>query len=299
MSSVPIANIAKLLLLALSCHLILAQNLRNLVDPATTVKKEHDENRPVIYTFFEMKLRRDGILDLNGEHDKMLATWSNAWSEAGWDPRILTLEDAKKHPEFEKYSAPIMEITDPTAFIYGNSYNYMCLMRWLAMAAQNKDGWMSDYDTFPLSVKAKDGLDLPHKGRFTVYARYVPCLMSGSAKEWNRMAKSVIERVLQHMEEKGNHLTYSDMYALEDIYHKSSNAYISEQRVQPRYPYLENDKINCEDLEFRYAFHLSHASATNAKKAGIFPKDFHEQSRHKYVKKIIRDWKEQCNPATK
>jgi hypothetical protein len=82
-------------------------------------------------------------------------------------------------------------------------------------------GWMSDYDVVPLksivpkeyfeppkrlSKKDMDGINgfpLPNKGGFTVYANdgRVPSHMSGSAKEWDRMAKSLLDLAHDHTDD--------------------------------------------------------------------------------------------------
>jgi len=267
----------------------------NLRDPKTVVKKE--ENRPPMYTFFQMKLRRDGALDSGGKHEEMLEAWSKAWYDRGWEPIVLNLEDAKKHPDFEHYSSRFENLTPDEAFIFGGSYNYMCLMRWLAIAAQRTDAFMSDYDTFPMHIKANDGHYLPNGGKFTVYERVVPSLMSASASEWDSLAKQVIENVLDKFEKEGTQGVYSDMYALEDVYKRSPNhakAYIAERRVDS-YPYISLHKMDCERTDNVLALHLSHAYTGRARDAGLIPESISDNDRYLYSQMIMKDWKEQCS----
>ena len=266
-----------------------ALNLRN---PSTTVMKENNE-RPIIYTFFQMKTRRDGFLDYDGQHEKILNSWADAWRQAGWDPRVLTLEDAKKHKDFKKYSDQFMKLKSTDSFIYAGSYNYMCLMRWLAMAALKKNAWMCDYDTFPLHLTVKDGLILPNDGKFTVYERFVPSLMSGNAEEWDRLAISVIEKVLEHFDKFGLKETYSDMYALEDVWHSWKKAYISERMVY-HFPYSRERKVDCELTEGILAFHLSHASTAHARSKGLIPKTTTAENRADLYRILLEDTRQQC-----
>jgi len=80
---------------------------------------------------------------------KTLDLWREAWSEAGWEPKILTLQDAKRHPRFAHYEKKLYEqvriLHNPV------EYNRMCFLRWLAMAAAG-GGFMSDYDVLPLGL---------------------------------------------------------------------------------------------------------------------------------------------------
>jgi len=60
-------------------------------------QEDRDRDRPVIYTFFELKrLDKNGERDTAGEHyhQDLLDTWTQLWSDAGWEPRILSLADA-------------------------------------------------------------------------------------------------------------------------------------------------------------------------------------------------------------
>jgi len=288
----------KLLLLAaitsIQTNLVIGGNLR---DPST-VEEKNEQKRPKIYTFFEMKLRRDGVMDWDGKHDEMIDHWTNTWTRRGWDARILTLEDAKKHRDFQKYSDIIMRLTPDKSFIYGGSYNYMCLMRWLAVAAQGEDAFMSDYDTFPFHIKPADGLYLPNGGKFTVYDRFVPSLMSGSAEEWDRLAIGVVERVLKHFQTKGFKARYSDMYSLESLWLESPDRdkfYISERKVES-YPYEERGKLDCDRTQNTLALHLSHDMTQHAVEDGLISDEYHEKNRYKMFNVIMHDWTNQCAP---
>jgi len=75
-------------------------------------------------------------------HMKLMAAWETAWRAKGWETRVLTMDDSRKHPDFKK-------MDDILARLKVSQYNRRCFFRWLAMAA-NGGGWMSDYDTFPL-----------------------------------------------------------------------------------------------------------------------------------------------------
>ena len=92
-----------------------------------------------------------------------VSTEEKAWTDAGWETRVLTLEDAKRSPEFKNVNRRIDRI--PRG---GNAeYERLCYLRYLAMNAVG-GGWMSDMDTVPTRLSPDIGL--PNAGRFTVYA---------------------------------------------------------------------------------------------------------------------------------
>ena len=268
-----------------------------LRDPRTLVQKE--KKRPPMYTFFQMKrISTGGRLDTNGKHEEMLETWKKSWYTRGFDPIVLNLEDAKKHPAFEHYSSKFEKLTSDDAFIFGGSYDYMCLMRWLAMAAQGVDAFMSDYDTYPFHIRADYGYNLPNGGNFTAYQIMVPCLMSASASEWERLARLVIDNVLEKFEADGTRGVYSDMFALADVYNKSpvhDRAFISENRVSG-YPYIDKDNIDCEGTKDTLALHLAHHSTKTARKRRLLPENVNDNQRYKFYFMMMKDWVEQCSP---
>ena len=205
-----------LLSLLLFCNGPLAASV-NLRVPSTEVNRREQE-RPVIYTFYQLEQKPSGKLDKMKDHQMLIDAWSVAWTDSGWDPIVLTLEDAKQHPDFEYYNDLFISKTNEN---FVGSYNYFFFMRWLAVAAQNQDAFMSEYDTFPLSIEVEDGIDLPNKGAFTGYERFIPSLMSGSANEWSRMAKAVLDRGIKKFDDNGPNVFYSDLLALRDALKES------------------------------------------------------------------------------
>ena len=172
-----------------------------------------EEGMPVIHTFFEKVDQATGMTD---EADRaLIKAWLDAWREAGWRPVVLTLEDARMHPDFEDLDRILGD------FPFGN-YDRNCFIRWIAMGAPHVNGgWMSDYDTFPLNDFTKEGLNdrLPNGGRLTVYEAtdtrkwFVPSLVSGSEDEWTEMAWTLIKNYEMHTLRN----FWSDMYALDDV----------------------------------------------------------------------------------
>ena len=75
---------------------------------------------------------------------KLIELWKKSWSNYGWDPQVLSLDDAKKHPSYneidlENYSSNLYKHS-----INGYEYLQLCYARWFAYGLF--DGAWSDYD---------------------------------------------------------------------------------------------------------------------------------------------------------
>jgi hypothetical protein len=71
----------------------------------------------------------------------LIDVWARSWTKQGWEPVVLTEDDARKHPNFSYYKEKFWAL--PTG--YGHDYEGACFMRWLAVA-QAGGGMMVDYD---------------------------------------------------------------------------------------------------------------------------------------------------------
>ena len=246
-----------------------------LSKPATI----NNGGRPKMHTFFT---------PVSASPDTaLLDAWQKEWYEAGWEPVILTVKDAKKHEDYNKFieafGAAEHSLSD---------YDRMCFLRWLAMASSG-GGWMSDYDTFPLYSKVHtDGHNLPNGGNFTGYSRHVPNLVSGSEAEWNRMANLIFLSYKLHTDG-----FWSDMRSLLEI-HDTIDGYVYQtDSISLEKVYLddlEKGRIErplalgqkCGLLTGMRAIHFSHADCEVT--------GFCEKDRTK-AQLWIESWREKCN----
>jgi len=137
-----------------------------------------DSRRPeqVMHTYFSNTVIGG---DTAAGHNETLRVWSEWWRAAGFEPVILSESDARQHPAYA--SLRKLYLTLPT--VNNPEYELACFMRHLAMAAVG-GGWLSDYDTVPLRMRAPAAFD----AAYTVHGGFVPALVSGSATEWERVA---------------------------------------------------------------------------------------------------------------
>jgi len=202
-------------------------------------------------------------------HKKLMAAWEESWGKKGWETRVLTLDDARKHPDYEK-------MNESLARLDVSEYNRRCFFRWLAMAA-NGGGWMSDYDTFPLNFDAEVGAKLGQYGFFTSFEKHVPSLVSANKSEWERMVQTMITLLGNRNLEDG---FISDMIMLKNIKDsmgkkagRFGKALVMGDSFKVAYKLVDESKreVNCIRLRNMLAIHLSHASIDEAQQSGKFP----------------------------
>lgn len=250
---------------------------------------------PIVYTFFELKRHITGNLVDGQPFEKQLIVWSNLWKKAGFKPIVLTMEDAKKHPDYEKYSKAIAT----SGNLYEGGYEHMCFMRWLAMAAHGNGGWMADIDLFPMGITPGEGFSLPNDGRFTSSDLHVPSLLSGSPEEWRRMSTAILDYGIERIKTTQD---YTDMFAMMHMYEEYPNTYIQENRVWRGLPYKSKGVMDCQAIRNNIAVHLSHRSVDIGIQRGLIDYDGDEKDIHKFIEgnrailapRVDMAWREQC-----
>jgi len=238
--------------------------------------------RPVMHTFYEK---------VSVGEDDLLEVWKEEWSSLGFEARVLTLEDAKKHPYFLEMEALMTPL-------FGGGYDAMCFYRWLAMAASG-GGWMSDYDTFPTNFPTVEGLNLPNGGKFTSFEDHIPCLLSGSANEWTRVSRLLMDAVHRvEIEPK------SDMHTFELIRGDENHGVDYRERtanLREGFVYQSPRTVDCDAMAVGRAIHIAHRYTIHAFQKGLFPfqdevNNYDEafQRRAEAIKVFMDDWKKQC-----
>jgi len=177
-------------------------------------------NRPLIFTFVE------GI-------DDLVEVWKEAWSNAGFAPIVLSLQDVKRHPKYKYF----LSILDRDHFQDGiDKINYFCLLRWIAMSVSG-GGWLADYDIFPINIKPS--LTLPNDGNFTGHSGLLPALLSGSAAEWNRMSKLIFTIYERKIAQKISF--WSDFLSMKEIKSIDNFSFAVKQETIDLYDFYVND----------------------------------------------------------
>lgn len=126
---------------------------------------------PYVYTYYE----QDNILD---DRSWWVDVWAETWARFGWIPVLLTEKDARKHPEFGKFFAHVVQL--PT--VNPARYELNCYLRWLAFdiaGKKNGIGATSDADVLNYGLLADDAL--PGNNDFSVLDESCcPCAAIGN-----------------------------------------------------------------------------------------------------------------------
>jgi len=227
--------------------------------------------RPVMYTFFEKMSDEERHTGMDEDaDDQLLRAWREKWTQAGWDAVVLNMDHARRHPRFTEFQEKIQLIPMKGTGGAGLNrlYNELCFYRWLAMAAVG-GGWMSDYDVFPVGygsgTEAMQSNELPNAGSFSVHSIVpgsqgagIPCLMSGSDVEWERMAFTILQNGVEHSQESH----WTDMFALMDLRYNKYLYHWSDSVVDGLDVLTQHEfgKEDCELVRNKRAVHFSHYS---------------------------------------
>lgn len=331
-------------------------DLRNITDAArrslrsaSNFVDDGDDDRPVMHTFFHGIIKTTAPTKRefrrHASDAKMLETWEESWQAAGFRTKILTLQDAEKHPVFQTYVSELEKVPLLGSGGTGKNalYNALCFYRWLAMATVEGGGWMCDYDVLPLHIsgatlpsetpggalvepmESGNPLGLPNEGRFTVYAGGVPALMSGTAEEWTRMARTILWFSIKKSREEPERL-FSDMLAVLGL--KKEGVYIDENYMlgakeilppptpledleggkgddgtERKFSKEEEDdekdpkewKRHCDATDGKMAIHFSHYDLTSSR---LVQRPDDVLKRPKIAKQFLNEWNERCKLAS-
>lgn len=148
-------------------------------------------SRPVINVFFERIAPEQRFTSMTDkDDDALLEFWKHTWKAAGWEPRVLTLQDTKQHSLYESFQKELDDLCM-------DEFGKLSLLRWLAMAATG-GGWLVDYDVFPLRDFHADDINTLNKGELTIYEALAPILVSGSPEAWLDTTKFLLDHATSH-----------------------------------------------------------------------------------------------------
>ena len=151
--------------------------------------------QPVIYTF--VVEQDDNDTTTTTDHNHHLSLWKTAWQSAGFDARILTLQDAaQQHVDYEAYKEAMAQVIP-----YGHHDEKKACLKYLAMNAVG-GGYLADSTVLPLWPTTSSSSSNYRPRDFTVQCGSIhkpaACFMSGSAEEWNRVAMALLASLQRH-----------------------------------------------------------------------------------------------------
>lgn len=154
---------------------------------------------PKVYSWYVERDHNIPSLD-----EQMKEQWTAAWTAAGYNPQILTIDDARLHDDYDEFETKVKSFFKRKMQLNSDDYEN-CYFRYLAMSVKG-GGIMVDLDTFPgadLSLFSSGSSLVPKE--FTIYCpieasqseQWLPSRQAGvacavgsqSPDDWTRVAK--------------------------------------------------------------------------------------------------------------
>jgi len=146
------------------------------------------EAKPLIYTYYDA--------NVTFSDEKLLEIFSDSWTTAGYDVKVLGPEDAKKHSNYNEYEERLdgSDLSSLTKFGY---------FRLVAMSTVD-GGYFSELHTLPLHKRPslsslpsslRDFSSLPNKGEITFQDGAFGSIISGNEEEFNNMVKFLMDNI--------------------------------------------------------------------------------------------------------
>jgi hypothetical protein len=241
-------------------------------------------------------------------HLNLVKAWEEAWQSWGWDTKVLTEEDARRHPRFEEFEEKISQIDV-------DEYNHRCFWRWLAMANDDDvmGGWMSDYDAFPLLLTGEVGYELMSMDGFKSWSVHIPTLIHADKRSWERMVDYMIKVISPDLDVE----IITDMYVLRYLEKHFTKEELNIKKweymtyhggyIYKRVEGSDKVEVDCDGANVALAAHLSHHDTHKAVEGGLFPKlegmrdgDVHAgtERRGEAATIMMKDYREKCSLLT-
>lgn len=239
-----------------------------------------------IYTYYHN-------IQFNNQQE-LIDLWKESWSKQGFDPIVLSMDDAKKHPYYEEFITKLkhthIEITGKPISDYGLS----CYLRWLAYANQNEKNFflMSDYDVINKNFIYDDLDEIIQQNNMSFLDRYCPCLAYGNSETCFQFCRDIVECSQSFKDDitqeyKNNQCVwYHDQEFLALNHNRLSNYKIFNNYVK-LYAYgIQNGRAQLGTK----LFHVAHRSISEAKLQHIKLMNIDDDKlRINFIKKILNN----------
>jgi len=149
-----------------------------------------------IYTYYQ---------NINfSSQNELIDLWRISWSRQGYEPIVLNLEDAKKHPYFDTLNTEMRRIFKEITNNEIDDYGMSCWFRWLAYATQKEENfYVSDYDAINVNFPITEPNEKLH-----LMDNDCPFLASGTPTQFENLCKAFVkisnERI-QILKQQANH----------------------------------------------------------------------------------------------
>ena len=154
-----------------------------------------------IYTYYE---------NINFKNqDELVTLWRESWKNQGFEPIVLTENDAKKSDFYEEFVVKINKLHKEITEKPLSEYGLRCWLRWLAYSTQPEEKFfVSDYDVINHNFNPTEPIDTLH-----LMDDCCPCFASGTPSQFLNLCKKFIDVTEQ------NKQTFIDIYKQLNLIH--------------------------------------------------------------------------------
>lgn len=123
------------------------------------------------------------------QQDELVFLWQKSWAAHGFEPIVLTDEDARKSDFYEEFLANISRVHQEIAGKPLTPYGLSCWLRWLAYSTQDEDKfYVSDYDLINHHFEPTAPSEVLH-----FMDDCCPCFASGGPSQFLTLCKEFVE----------------------------------------------------------------------------------------------------------
>jgi hypothetical protein len=125
----------------------------------------------------------------HSSQNELIDLWKISWSNHGYEPIVLNLEDAKKHSYFETLNTEMRKIFKEITNKEIGDYGMSCWFRWMAYATQaDEKFYVSDYDAINVNFPITEP-----KNKLHLMDNDCPFLASGTPIQFENLCKAFVE----------------------------------------------------------------------------------------------------------
>lgn len=197
--------------------------------------------------------------DLAGHshQNELIDLWKISWSRQGYNPIVLNLEDAKKHPYFKTFDAEMRRIYKEIIGKDITEYGMLCWFRWLAYATQEEDFfYVSDYDAINVNFPVTEPSD-----KLNLLDGVCPFFASGTPTQFEILCKAFVEvsnERIEILKQQATHYLDQDFVG----YNLLPNNNPNHQQIKDKYNILitqDRSKFGGKDIRADLlVYHVSH-----------------------------------------
>lgn len=236
-----------------------------------------------IYTYYQ---------DINHSSQKeLIDLWKLSWSNHGYEPIVLNLDDAKNHSYFETFNSEMRKIFKEITNREINDYGMSCWFRWLAYATQaDEKFYVSDYDAINVNFPITEPID-----KLNLLDFPAPFLASGTPIQFENLCKAFVEtsnRRIKILKEKTNHYHDQEFFLFNfDKRHNDNfmdllNA--NDLKISKDWTKFGGPDINANSLVYHVSHNMTNVTLETTEYYKSFKKTYKERARAMLIRDLLK-----------